>query len=692
MADGSILIETKLDRKDLESGIKNIEKDLKKLKSPALQLTKSLGEGFKKIGSSVTALGKTLTTSLTIPIAALTTAGLKYNMEMENYLTNLTVLLQGNEKEAQKVLSTLKEMAKTTPFETSDLVKATQTMMSFGITSQKAQTYLKQLGDISMGDANKLSSLTLAFSQISSTGKLMGQDLLQMINAGFNPLNVISQKTGKSMSQLKDEMSKGQISAEQVAQALEWATEEGGLFYQGMDKGSKTLKGRISTLKDAFKEMIGTLTESFLPTLEKVVDGLTIAINKVSNLSPEMKDSIAKIVLGIGALGPIMLVVGKAFSFIGGALSNVAGIILKVKETGGIASALGVSSTTLGHIGLIIASITIVISFFTTLYKLSEKLRKSISGLIEKIKGKFEELKENLEPAFERIKTAVEKNLPKIKVALTELGDAIGQNITTATPFIDILGGIFSALITVASYILSVVIPVITQLIVWFINWHTMLINIKGAILEFASSIKKAFDSAKETVTTALAIFQKTPSEIARILQLTLSNIITFGNNFISRARDIATNVFNAIINTLNELPGKVIEIGKNIVEGIWQGIQNATGWLHDKITSFSNGILDSIKIPLKIESPSKVFRDEVGKNIALGIGVGFTKNIGKVYNQMKSAVDFETQKLNANLTTTNNKLITINTNFNGNVEMDSKKVGRLLAPSISKTIRTAGV
>ena len=72
---------------------------------------------------------------------------------------------------------------------------------------------LRAIGDISMGDTQKLQSLTLAFAQMSSTGKLMGQDLLQMINAGFNPLSVISEKTGKSIGVLKDEMSKGAISA-----------------------------------------------------------------------------------------------------------------------------------------------------------------------------------------------------------------------------------------------------------------------------------------------------------------------------------------------------------------------------------------------------------------------------------------------------------------------------------------------
>lgn len=92
-------------------------------------------------------------------------------------------------------------------------------MLGFGIESDKVMGYLKALGDISMGDSERFQSLALAFSQMSATGKLMGQDLLQMINAGFNPLKVISEETGKSIGELKDEMSQGKISAEMVQKA-----------------------------------------------------------------------------------------------------------------------------------------------------------------------------------------------------------------------------------------------------------------------------------------------------------------------------------------------------------------------------------------------------------------------------------------------------------------------------------------
>ena len=91
------------------------------------------------------------------------------------------------------LFSQIRQFAVSTPMMMKDLAAGAQTMLAFNIEAEKVMPILRSIGDISMGDAQKFNSLTLAFSQMSATGKLMGQDLLQMINAGFNPLSVISE-------------------------------------------------------------------------------------------------------------------------------------------------------------------------------------------------------------------------------------------------------------------------------------------------------------------------------------------------------------------------------------------------------------------------------------------------------------------------------------------------------------------
>lgn len=174
----------------------------------------------------------------------------------------------------------IRRFAVETPLGMQELAKSAQTLLSFNIEAERVMPLLRQIGDISMGDAQKMQSLTLAFAQMSSTGKLMGQDLLQMINAGFNPLSVIAEQTGKSIGQLKKEMEAGAISAEMIADAFATAAGEGGKFHGMLEQQSKGIKGMISNLEGAVEDMLNSIGEQS----EGVIAGaLNVATNLVQN-------------------------------------------------------------------------------------------------------------------------------------------------------------------------------------------------------------------------------------------------------------------------------------------------------------------------------------------------------------------------------------------------------------------------
>lgn len=190
--------------------------------------------------------------------------------------------LLGSESKGKALFKDITDFATSTPMMESGLARAAQTMLSFNISSEKVMSLLKQMGDISMGDSQKLQSLALAFSQASSTGKLMGQDLLQMINAGFNPLVEISKKTGRSMSDLKDAMSKGEISIAMVEDAFKSATDEGGQFNGMLEKQSKTLVGAQSNLEGAIQKLTNAVGEKLEPMLVGAFNGGYDAINNLT--------------------------------------------------------------------------------------------------------------------------------------------------------------------------------------------------------------------------------------------------------------------------------------------------------------------------------------------------------------------------------------------------------------------------
>ena len=211
-----------------------------------------------------------------------------------------------------------------------------------------------------------------------------------------------------------------------------------------------------------------------------------------------------------------------------------------------------------------------------------------------------------------------------------------------------------------------------------------------GLINALPILIEKAPEIIMKLVT---ALIKNAPKILEAGVQLIVKLVEGVGS-VLGKLGQMAGTIIQTIWDGLKSLPSKMLEVGKNLIQGIWNGISNAVGWLWDKISGFCSGIVDKIKGFFGIHSPSKVFADEVGKFLALGLGDGFDDNLGKVYKNMQSAVDFETQKLSANLSTTatNNKLFTANILMKpSDIYLDSTKVGRAVTPAVTKTLRGAG-
>lgn len=233
-----------------------------------LEKGKSALSSFKKLVGGL-AVGAGLFT--------LSKTGIQAAMAMEGLNSQFTVMT-GSADRANSVIQEISEFAAKTPFDKLGLSGAAKTLMAFGLEAESVVPTLKMLGDVAGGDQNKLNSLSLAFGQIHSTGRLTGQDLLQLINQGFNPLTVMAEKSGRSVAELKDMMSQGKISAQDVAKAFQIATSEGGLFFGNLEAQSKTLAGRLATLKDNVVTGLQNMAEAFLPLLKKMADAV-IAID-----------------------------------------------------------------------------------------------------------------------------------------------------------------------------------------------------------------------------------------------------------------------------------------------------------------------------------------------------------------------------------------------------------------------------
>jgi tape measure domain-containing protein len=200
----------------------------------------------------------------------------------------------GSAEEAEKQLEQIRDLSSSSPVSFPGGQRAVATMLQFGVASDVVIASLRQIAEITAGDTQRMESLALAFAQSQAAGRLMGQELLQMVNAGFNPLKVISEQTGRSLVDLKKDMENGAISSEMVAKAFRDATAEGGRFNGLLDKVADTSFGQIVKATNelekfgtAFGEMIEPATVALLREATDELKSMVSLIGEFRQISPD---------------------------------------------------------------------------------------------------------------------------------------------------------------------------------------------------------------------------------------------------------------------------------------------------------------------------------------------------------------------------------------------------------------------
>ena len=439
--DGGLVFNTKIDPEGFDEGLDNLNKKAKEgvektshsLLSGTSKLKSIATVGLKAIGASIAAVATGL--------SAATVQGVKYNAQIEEYTTSFETML-GSAEHAQRMVNDLKSFANTTPFEMTDLAKNTQTLLSFGTAADDIMPTLQMLGDISQGNTDKMNSLTLAFAQMSSTGKLTGQDLLQMINAGFNPLNEMSKMTGKSVAQLKEEMSKGAISSEMVAEAFKHATKEGGQFYNAMQNQSKTFNGQLSNLKDNWSSFLGSVTNGItselknkaLPMLNDFLTQAQEAFDKggFAGLMNATGDILAQAVKKIISYAPKIIDASTKViqSFVKGIRNNSETIISGAVElvtifTGGIGDLL--PDMISGVVDLLIDTLTSLLSDLPNLVQIGFNI---VQGIVTGIATAIPKLLTGVIDLFKSLFTQPLGIADVAKYELTEAQSAMQETLT----------------------------------------------------------------------------------------------------------------------------------------------------------------------------------------------------------------------------------------------------------------------
>lgn len=689
---------------------KDAEKEIDEVTGKAKGAESKWSSSFGSIAKTALGFGGKISGLATTVMGSM---GMVYDSQMETLSASFETML-GSADKANAHMNDLKAFAAKTPFELGDLANASKTLMSFGVDTQKIMPDIKMLGDISQGNKEKFNSLSLVFGQVASQGKLMGGDLLQMINAGFNPLQEISKKTGKSMSELKDEMSKGQITYDMVSDAMKSATSEGGMFNGAMEKQSHTMSGLLSTLKDNLGSLAGKATqpifdwiksgiEGFLPKLDTASQDLGTFFDKLKSgedIGQAFKDSFSNLFgeSGANSIGNVLQGIKDGF-----------GWIIEHKDeliTGlvGIATAIGVFKTitfitsivdafkawktategvTIAQqllnlvmeanpFGIVVAAISGLVAGLIYLWNTNEGFRDAVinawnavvdfftttiptwwnntmtwlQGVWDSLIQWFADLWTNIGQAFQ---TGWQAIVDFFTVTIPQWIDNIGNwfnqlpgKIGEALGFA--LGSIIQWGIDTWNYLVTNVPIWIQGIGDWFAqlpgviwNWLT---NVISNVASWGSDMfNKAVETGQNFINGIIDWFSQLPGRIWDWLTSTISNIGSFVSDMGSKAVEAGQSFLDGIVNTVSQIPGKMLSIGGDIVQGIWNGISGAGGWLWSKVTDFAGGIVKGMKSALGIHSPSTVLRDEVGKYMAQGVGVGFTDEMHNVKDDMSTSM-----------------------------------------------------
>ena len=331
-------------------------------------------------------------------LAEVVKSGVDYNATMESYLTNFKVML-GSEEAAATKLSEIRKMAASTPFSLDDLTSGTQTLLQFGIAADDTTGVLQRLGDISLGNAEKLQTLTRAYGKMSSAQKVTLENVNMMIDAGFNPLNQICDATGESMSDLYKRISDGKVSFSELEAAVEAATSQSGQFYNGMLEASQTFNGRLSTLKDNVSALTGELTSGLFAALGELV----VKLNEVVVSFLDSDEKMAQLKETIGIATAVVAAAGTAFLTYKGYVAAATAIEVihtaattamtaahKAAEAG--ATGLAVAQAGLNAvlkanpIGLVVSLLAALAAGLVTAYKTSETFRNAVNSAFASVK------------------------------------------------------------------------------------------------------------------------------------------------------------------------------------------------------------------------------------------------------------------------------------------------------------------
>ena len=387
-------------------------------------------------------------------------------------------------------------------------------------------------------------------------------------------------------------------------------------------EAATTIEGSLNSMKSAWQNMLAGMSDSNAD-MGLLINNLADSINTFAgNIMPRIAPLINGMVQTAVTLLPqaVNMITTQLLPLITAQVPNIVNGLSQVIQA--IVAALPQLMS-----ALTAALPQIVQAILTLLPQLIDAGMQMLTSLIQGLTQALPQLITMLPTIVRQIVDVILQNLPLILQAGMELLMGLTQGLIQALPeLIQMLPGIVMQITDTLLNNLPLLITAGIQILIALIEGITQAIPQLIAMLP----------------TIVSRIVNTLSAHLPEIISTGLQMMIKLGAGIISGIGHVvsgARNVVHNIVGALKEAPGQVVSIGKNIVKGVWEGISNSIDWLRNKISGWVSGIMKDIKGFFGIHSPSRLMRDEVGKYLAEGIGVGFEDEMSSVSKQMIDAM-----------------------------------------------------
>lgn len=447
-----------------------------------------IGNKLNNVGQKLEGVGKALM-PLSVATTGLIATGIKYNATLEQQ-TALFTTLTGSVEEANKVLSSIKQDAMKSPFDTQSLISANQYLIATGMEADKSREVIMALGDAisaTGGGNSELQRMAQNLQQVQNVGKASSMDMKQFAMAGIDIWGILADSTGKTVKELQ----KMDISFDMITEALAKASAEGGKYYGAMEMQSQTLTGSITNLKAQFSELLGELTEMLLPVIKEILAKVQEWVEKLRGLDEGQKNLITKIGLIVATAGPLLTIVGKLIGEKGlGGLAKGFSKLLKSEKVVALFTQISTAGGGLSGVIKVLAStfsgllnpITIIIGVLTLLYTTNEDFRNTVNALVK-------DLLNSLRPAFETIKGVINNVITVFSNIISVVGNLVSTIASALAPILSTIISLFGSVLSVG-----------VSLAGMFINSLAFAINtVVNIVLELVNRFKTLFTTLANT-------------------------------------------------------------------------------------------------------------------------------------------------------------------------------------------------